>query len=73
MKITRFTLAIIVISISAYSFITDRYELLPLGLLVMGVMLLIMGISEFCEQRRIVAIFAFLAAGFSIFVAIYTF
>lgn len=29
----------------------------------MGVMLLIMGISEFREQRRIVAIFALLAAG----------
>ncbi|HLR67586.1 MAG TPA: DUF3953 domain-containing protein [Virgibacillus sp.] len=72
MKILRVTLAIVVIALSSYGLITGTTRIIiPYVLLLMGLMLLGMGVTEF-QKRKPTAFTIFLAAGFSLFVGIYT-
>ncbi|MGY0692354.1 DUF3953 domain-containing protein [Virgibacillus sp. FSP13] len=72
MKILRIILTIIVIALSSYGLLTGTTGIiLPYVLLLMGLMLIVMGITEFQKQKT-TSFTLFLASGFSIFVAIYT-
>nr|WP_237475782.1 DUF3953 domain-containing protein [Virgibacillus massiliensis] len=65
-------MAIVGIALSSYGLITGKTGIiLPYVLLSMGVMLLVMGMTEF-QKRKPIAFTTFLAAGFSLFVGIYT-
>ncbi|MCT2536466.1 DUF3953 domain-containing protein [Aquibacillus koreensis] len=70
MKILRVILAITVVSLAGYSLITDEYGLIPYTLLILGLLLVVMGINEILEKRKITALICFLAAGFDIFVSL---
>ncbi|XKF65230.1 DUF3953 domain-containing protein [Virgibacillus necropolis] len=71
-KILRITSAIVVVALSSYGLITGTTGIiLPYVLLLMGLMLLVVGGTEF-QKRKPTAFTIFLAAGFSLFVGIYT-
>lgn len=71
-KVLRITLAIVVIALSSYGLITGTTEIiLPYVLLLMGLMFLVMGVTEF-QKRKLTAFTIFLAAGFSFFAGVYT-
>ncbi|WP_332633765.1 DUF3953 domain-containing protein [Halalkalibacter flavus] len=70
MKIIKTILAIIVISLSAYSLITDEYIILPYTLLLLGLMLLVIRITEIQEKRKVTGVFSFLSSGFVLYVSI---
>lgn len=59
--------------LAIYILITKTYGLLPLMSFFMGLMLLMMGVFDFKESRKITGYSLFLASGFVIFVAVYTF
>ncbi|WP_456273324.1 YczI family protein [Bacillus sp. AK031] len=71
LKVLKTILAILVISLSAYSLIKDNYELLPYTLFLMGIMLLVMGLTEIQDERKVIGIFSLLSSGFALFVSIY--
>ena len=73
MKILRLFLSAAVIALSGYSLITKNFEYMPYILLFLGVLGLVMGVSEIQAKRKVSAILSFLAASFACFVAIYTF
>lgn len=70
-KIIRVILAIIVFTLSGYILLTDEYKILPYTILLLGIMVLITGIAELHEKRKVSAIISFLSAVFGIFVGIY--
>ena len=72
MKVLRIILAIVVIALSSYGLITGTTGvIIPYVLLSIGLMLLVTGVTEF-QKRKPTAFTLFLAAVFSLFVAIYT-
>ncbi|MYL57212.1 DUF3953 domain-containing protein [Virgibacillus halodenitrificans] len=72
MKILRITLAIVIVTLSSYSLITGVTGIImPYVLLLIGLLCLLMGITEF-RKRKPSAFTMFLAAGFSLFVGVYT-
>ncbi|MBD1221996.1 DUF3953 domain-containing protein [Virgibacillus halodenitrificans] len=71
MKILRITLAIVIVTLSSYSLITGVTGIMPYVLLLIGLLCLLMGITEF-RKRKPTAFTMFLAAGFSLFVGVYT-
>ncbi|UOQ83548.1 DUF3953 domain-containing protein [Gracilibacillus salinarum] len=72
MKILRIILAIVVVSFSCYGLIVgENGNVLPFTLLLAGLMLFFVGVVEF-KERKPIAFTTFLAAGFSLFVGIYT-
>lgn len=73
LKLLRFILAIVVVGLSGYGIMTGTNGVvMPFVLLILGIMLLVIGITEF-QERKAAAITSFLVAGFSFFVSIYTF
>ena len=64
-------LGIIVASVSIYSLITGEYVTVPYIQILLGVLLIILGINQWKEKRKTVAIFLFFAAAFSIFVNVF--
>lgn len=71
MKVLRVVLAILVILLSAFSFITGYLGALPYALLLVGVMLFVMGMIETKEKRIENAFTSFLSAAFCIVVSLY--
>ncbi|MDM5465468.1 DUF3953 domain-containing protein [Bacillus cereus] len=59
--------------LAVYSLITDKFEIMPYMSLFVGLMILMTGLSDLKENRKASAYTLFLASGFIIFVAIYTF
>ncbi|MDM5185911.1 DUF3953 domain-containing protein [Bacillus sp. DX4.1] len=59
--------------LAVYSLITDKFEIMPFMSLFMGLMILMTGLSDLKENRKTSAYTLFLASGFIIFVAVYTF
>lgn len=72
MKILRTIIAIIVVALSSYCVFTGEYGAMPYIQLLLGLMSLVWGIDEFQENRKRIAIFLLLTAGFALFVGIYT-
>ncbi len=70
LKITQTILALVVLSLSAYSLITGEYGILFQTQLLLGIMLLVLGITQFQEKRKVTSIFLFLCSGFVLFVSI---
>ena len=71
MKILRTFLVITAIALSSYGLITGTNGIIvPYLLLLMGLMLIVMGITEF-QKRKADAFNLFLAAGFVLFVGVY--
>ena len=60
----------IVFSLSMYSLITDKNQLIPHILFFFGAMVLVIGISELKEKRKTNAIISFLVSAFVLFVFI---
>ncbi len=71
--VMRIILAIIVLVLSVYAMVTDNQELSPYMLFFLGLMMLVMGISEIRAKRKSYAIIAILASIFVLYVAVYTF
>ena len=71
--VMRIILAIIVLVLSVYAMVTDNHELSPYMLFFLGLMMLVMGISEIRAKRKSYAIIAILASIFVLYVAVYTF
>ncbi|OIJ13727.1 hypothetical protein BKP35_08900 [Anaerobacillus arseniciselenatis] len=71
MKIIQTILAIVVLSLSAYSLIMGEYGILFQTQLLIGIMLLVFGITQIQEKRKVTGIFLFLCSGFVLFVGIY--
>lgn len=73
LKILRAILAIIVISLGVYSLISRNYTVMPHTMFFMGVMLLVMGIDEFMEARKLLGIFSMLVSVFVFYVSVQSF
>ncbi|MGP4063227.1 DUF3953 domain-containing protein [Halobacillus sp. H74] len=72
MKILRIILTTVVVALSSYGLITGKSGIImPYILLLMGGLLVVMGLAEF-RKRKPIAFTSLLAAGFSLFVGIYT-
>ncbi|UTW69503.1 DUF3953 domain-containing protein [Anaerobacillus sp. HL2] len=71
-KIIVAILAIVVLSLSAYSLKTGEYRLLSYAQLLLGLMLLGLGIIQIQEKRKVTWIFLFLSSGF-VYLSIYMF
>lgn len=72
-KILRIIFAIVIITVVSYGLITDTLGiLLPYALFLIGLMLTVMGVVEF-QKRKPIAFTTFLAAGFCLFLWIYSF
>ncbi|MFQ3544460.1 DUF3953 domain-containing protein [Halobacillus rhizosphaerae] len=72
MKILKIILATVGVAMSSYGLITGTIGIIvPYVLLAMGGMLLVTGVKEF-QKRKPNAFTSLIAAGFIIFVAVYT-
>ncbi|MBM7585324.1 hypothetical protein JOC86_001866 [Bacillus pakistanensis] len=59
--------------LAIYSFITDRFSVMPYMLFFLAAMMLVMGMIELQENRKSSAIAFFLVFGFNLFVSVYVF
>ncbi|WP_242520412.1 DUF3953 domain-containing protein [Halobacillus kuroshimensis] len=65
-------MTIVGVALSSYGLITGKSGMImPYVLLLMGGLLLVMGLNEF-QKRKPIAFASLLAAGFSLFVGVYT-
>lgn len=71
LKIIRGILAVIVVFLSCYNLITDKYEIIPYAQLILGLIFLITGVIEIQEKQKRNAIISFLTAILVLFVSIY--
>ncbi|PEW67831.1 hypothetical protein CN448_17120 [Bacillus cereus] len=69
----KITFGLISCILTVYSLITNKFEVMPYMSLFVGLMILMTGFSDLKENRKASAYTLFLASGFIIFVAIYTF
>lgn len=67
--VLRIILAIIVITLSVYSLASDNHEIYPYMSLFLGLMMMVIGISEFKAKRQAIAIMCILVSVFVLFVA----
>lgn len=67
--VLRIILAIIVITLSVYSLVSDNQEIYPYMSLFLGLMMMVIGISEFKAKRQAIAIMCVLVSVFVLFVA----
>ncbi|BAC12613.1 hypothetical protein [Oceanobacillus iheyensis HTE831] len=73
MRLLRIIFAVVIVALTSYGLITDTIGvILPFALLLIGLLFIATGFVEF-QKRKPVAFTTFLAAGFSLFVGIYTF
>lgn len=63
-------LAIAVVSGSIYSLITGEYGIQPYMQVLSGLMVFALGLKVL-QKNRAIAVFCFLASGFSIFIGVY--
>ncbi|KAB2458207.1 DUF3953 domain-containing protein [Bacillus sp. CH126_4D] len=73
LTLLKITFGLISCILAVYSLITDKFEVMPYMSLFVGLMVLMTGFSDLKENRKASAYTLFLASGFIIFVAIYTF
>lgn len=66
----RIILAIIIITLSVYGLVSDNHEMYPYMFLFLGLMMMVIGISEFKAKRQAIAIMCILASVFVLFVAV---
>ncbi|MFS0562059.1 YczI family protein [Terribacillus sp. 179-K 1B1 HS] len=72
LKALHISLAIIVVCLSVYGFITGNHETSSYMLLFLGLMCLVMGVSQFKEKRKSMGVILFVTSFFALFVLIYT-
>ncbi|SDC98069.1 Protein of unknown function [Terribacillus halophilus] len=72
LKALHISLALIVVCLSVYGFMTGNQEISYYMLLFMGLMCLVMGISQYKEKRKSMAVILFVTSFFVLFVSIYT-
>jgi len=70
MKIIVAILGMIVLSLSVYSLITRNFDIQPYNQLLLGIVMLILGIMELKEKRKLTTILFFLTAGVFCYVGI---
>ena len=71
LKILRVILAIIVIVLSAYGLISQNFRFMPYSMFFLGVLMLVMGLSELQEDRkRIIGYMLIILSMFIFFVTI---
>ena len=73
LKILHIIFSIIVVSIAAYGLITHDYQLNFLMIFFLGLLMLILGIKEFQQDRKVYGWFLIGVFLFSIFVSIQNF
>ncbi|PAF21019.1 hypothetical protein CHH49_13295 [Terribacillus saccharophilus] len=71
--VLRIILAIIVITLSVYGLVSDNHDIYPYMSLFLGLMILVIGISEFKAKRQAIAIMCIFISVFILFVAAYEF
>lgn len=71
MRIIQLIIAIIAVLLSTYSLVTKNYDLSPYTNFLLSIFLILLGVSQFQEDKRGTAIFLFFAASFNIIVNIY--
>lgn len=72
LTVLRIVLAIIVITIAVYGLVTGNHELFPYMFFFLGLMMVVMGISEIKVKRQGNAVLCILASIFVLFVAVFT-
>ncbi|MEI4623734.1 DUF3953 domain-containing protein [Bacillus pfraonensis] len=72
LTILKIVFGLITSFLAIYSLITDTFEFMSLMTLFMGLMFLMFGLSDLKGNRKASAYTLFLASGFIIFVAVYT-
>ena len=71
LKILRVILAIVVIALSAYGLISQNFRFMPYLMFFLGVLMLVMGLSELQEDRkRIIGYMLIILSMFIFFVTI---
>lgn len=73
LSVLRLILAIIVITLSVYGLVSDNHEIYPYMSLFLGLMMMVIGISEFKAKRQAIAIMCILVSLFVLIVAAYEF
>ncbi|MEK5431738.1 DUF3953 domain-containing protein [Lysinibacillus sp. FSL R7-0073] len=73
LKILQFIFSIIVVSLSAYGLITKNYQLNFLTIFFLGLVMLIWGIREFQQERKVYGWLLIAVFLFSVFVSIQSF
>ncbi|WP_336636735.1 DUF3953 domain-containing protein [Lysinibacillus fusiformis] len=73
LKILQFIFSIIVVSLSAYELITKNYQLNFLTIFFLGLVMLIWGIREFQQERKVYCCLLIAVFLFSVFVSIQSF
>ncbi|MEI5907085.1 DUF3953 domain-containing protein [Bacillus spongiae] len=72
LKIVRIILAIIVITTTSYSLLTEEYWLQPYSLFLLGLLMFVMGLDEFKRGKRALGSFLFITSMFSFIVLFIT-
>lgn len=73
LKVLRIIFSLIAFILAIYALITKKFILMPYMIFFLGLMCLIMGFSELRKGQKTIVPILFLASGFNIFVAIFTF
>lgn len=73
LKISQIVFTIIVFSLSAYGLITKNYQLNFLSTLFLGLFMLIWGIREFQQERKVFGWLLIVLFLFSVFVSVQSF
>ncbi len=73
LKMLKFIFSIIVVSLSAYGLITNNYQLNFLTIFFLGLVMLIWGIREFQQERKVYGWLLIVVFLFSVFVSIQSF
>lgn len=70
LKISRITLAILVIALSGYNLITRNFELMPYLILFLGAFMLVTGLAELQKGNTFWGTMSIIASLFVLFVSI---
>lgn len=73
LKILQFVFSIIVVSFSAYGLITKNYQLNFLTTFFLGLVMLVWGIKEFQQERKVYGWLLIVLFLFSVYVSIQSF
>lgn len=65
-RILRVTFGIIAAILALYGLITDQLKVMPFMYLFLGLMFLVMGITEYKDNKKIAAYIIFILAGFNL-------
>ncbi|MDK8643942.1 YczI family protein [Niallia taxi] len=67
LKRSRVVFGIMAAILAVYGLLTDSMEIMPFMYLLLGLMFLVMGISEYKEKRKLSAYLFLFVAGFNLF------